>query len=176
MGFPRCHPKVPEALFTAIGLFGWLRRDPGGPAPCGVAWGAACAQAFLLLPEKPAATSSEEKPHGVPEVPERMCCLTCGQVFGSREEQVSGACTALLQSLSPSAVQPSAGCFLELHCPRPLGIWHSAPCVLSLKMLFTGGKWYLQHRSAPVQVNCYVANSLTYPSSSQDHCRVMASV
>ncbi|XP_009882399.1 PREDICTED: ankyrin repeat and zinc finger domain-containing protein 1 [Charadrius vociferus] len=37
--------------------------------------------------EKPAPTSSEEKPHGVPEVPERMCCSTCGQVFGSREEQ-----------------------------------------------------------------------------------------
>ncbi|XP_005234380.2 ankyrin repeat and zinc finger domain-containing protein 1 isoform X1 [Falco peregrinus] len=37
--------------------------------------------------EKPAATSSEEKAHGVPEVPERMCCSTCGQVFGSREEQ-----------------------------------------------------------------------------------------
>ncbi|XP_057883504.1 serine/threonine-protein kinase 16 isoform X2 [Melospiza georgiana] len=37
--------------------------------------------------EKPAAASCEEKPHGVTEVPERMCCLTCGQVFGSREEQ-----------------------------------------------------------------------------------------
>ncbi|XP_051478727.1 ankyrin repeat and zinc finger domain-containing protein 1 isoform X2 [Apus apus] len=37
--------------------------------------------------EKPTATSSEEKPLGVPEVPERMCCSTCGQVFGSREEQ-----------------------------------------------------------------------------------------
>ncbi|KAM6397290.1 tRNA endonuclease ANKZF1 isoform 2-T2 [Pluvialis apricaria] len=37
--------------------------------------------------EKPAATTSEEKPRGVPEVPERMCCLTCGQEFGSREEQ-----------------------------------------------------------------------------------------
>ncbi|KAM6348153.1 tRNA endonuclease ANKZF1 [Alca torda] len=37
--------------------------------------------------EKPGATSSEEKVHGVSEVPERMGCLTCGQVFGSREEQ-----------------------------------------------------------------------------------------
>ncbi|XP_005049570.1 PREDICTED: ankyrin repeat and zinc finger domain-containing protein 1 isoform X2 [Ficedula albicollis] len=36
--------------------------------------------------EKPAAPSCE-KAHGVTEVPERMCCLTCGQVFGSREEQ-----------------------------------------------------------------------------------------
>ncbi|XP_015490569.1 ankyrin repeat and zinc finger domain-containing protein 1 isoform X1 [Parus major] len=37
--------------------------------------------------EKPAAPSCEEKAHGVAEVAERMCCLTCGQVFGSREEQ-----------------------------------------------------------------------------------------
>ncbi|KFP51321.1 Ankyrin repeat and zinc finger domain-containing protein 1, partial [Cathartes aura] len=37
--------------------------------------------------EKPAATSNEGKAHGVPEVPERMCCSTCGQVFSSREEQ-----------------------------------------------------------------------------------------
>uniref|UniRef100_A0A8C5J7T1 Ankyrin repeat and zinc finger peptidyl tRNA hydrolase 1 n=1 Tax=Junco hyemalis TaxID=40217 RepID=A0A8C5J7T1_JUNHY len=37
--------------------------------------------------EKPAAASCEEKPYGVTEVSERMCCLTCGQVFGSREEQ-----------------------------------------------------------------------------------------
>ncbi|XP_062354027.1 tRNA endonuclease ANKZF1 [Cinclus cinclus] len=36
--------------------------------------------------EKPAAPSCE-KAHGVGEVPEKMCCLTCGQVFGSREEQ-----------------------------------------------------------------------------------------
>lgn len=50
---------------------------------------AACAQPFLVLPEEPAAASCEEKAHGVSEVPERMCCLTCGQVFGSREEQVS---------------------------------------------------------------------------------------
>lgn len=88
MSFPRCHPKVPKAPSTATGLFGWLRRDPGGPASCGAAWGAACAQSFLL-PEKPADASSEEKARRVPEVPERMCCLTCGQVFGSREEQVS---------------------------------------------------------------------------------------
>ncbi|KFV63392.1 Ankyrin repeat and zinc finger domain-containing protein 1 [Dryobates pubescens] len=33
------------------------------------------------------ATSREEKVYRVPEVPERMCCLTCRQVFGSREEQ-----------------------------------------------------------------------------------------
>ncbi|XP_059676680.1 tRNA endonuclease ANKZF1 [Gavia stellata] len=37
--------------------------------------------------KKPAAANSEEKAHGVTEVPERMCCSTCGQVFGSREEQ-----------------------------------------------------------------------------------------
>ncbi|KAI1237247.1 hypothetical protein IHE44_0014505 [Lamprotornis superbus] len=37
--------------------------------------------------EKPSALSCEEKAHGVAEVPEKMCCLTCGQVFGSREEQ-----------------------------------------------------------------------------------------
>ncbi|XP_064020762.1 tRNA endonuclease ANKZF1 isoform X2 [Pogoniulus pusillus] len=37
--------------------------------------------------DKPAATSKEEKVHRVAEVPERMCCLTCKQVFGSREEQ-----------------------------------------------------------------------------------------
>ncbi|XP_014809566.1 PREDICTED: ankyrin repeat and zinc finger domain-containing protein 1 isoform X2 [Calidris pugnax] len=48
------------------------------------AWGADPAPARH---EKPAGASSEEKAHGVPEVPERMCCSTCGQVFGSREEQ-----------------------------------------------------------------------------------------
>ncbi|XP_054237482.1 ankyrin repeat and zinc finger domain-containing protein 1 [Indicator indicator] len=32
-------------------------------------------------------TRREENVHRVPEVPERMCCLTCRQVFGSREEQ-----------------------------------------------------------------------------------------
>ncbi|XP_052648515.1 ankyrin repeat and zinc finger domain-containing protein 1 isoform X1 [Harpia harpyja] len=37
--------------------------------------------------EKPTGASGKEKAHGVPEVPERMCCSTCGQVFGSREEQ-----------------------------------------------------------------------------------------
>ncbi|KAM6131832.1 tRNA endonuclease ANKZF1 isoform 2-T2 [Phoenicopterus ruber ruber] len=37
--------------------------------------------------DKPVSTGSEEKARGVPEVPERMCCSTCGQVFGSREEQ-----------------------------------------------------------------------------------------
>ncbi|XP_009460439.1 PREDICTED: ankyrin repeat and zinc finger domain-containing protein 1 [Nipponia nippon] len=41
----------------------------------------------MILAEKPADASSEEKAHGVPEVPERMCCSTCGQVFSSREEQ-----------------------------------------------------------------------------------------
>ncbi|PKU48412.1 ankyrin repeat and zinc finger domain-containing protein 1 [Limosa lapponica baueri] len=43
---------------------------------------AADAWAAELAPErheKPAAASSEEKAHGVPEVPERMCCSTCGQ-------------------------------------------------------------------------------------------------
>lgn len=37
--------------------------------------------------EKPAATRGGEKASTVPEVPERMCCLTCGQEFSSREEQ-----------------------------------------------------------------------------------------
>ncbi|KAM6268883.1 tRNA endonuclease ANKZF1 [Porphyrio hochstetteri] len=37
--------------------------------------------------EASAAAGPEEKPRGVPEVPERMCCSTCGQAFGSREEQ-----------------------------------------------------------------------------------------
>ncbi|XP_064307454.1 tRNA endonuclease ANKZF1 isoform X2 [Phalacrocorax carbo] len=37
--------------------------------------------------EKPVGASSKEKAREVPEVPERMCCLTCGQVFASREEQ-----------------------------------------------------------------------------------------
>ncbi|XP_031455461.1 ankyrin repeat and zinc finger domain-containing protein 1 isoform X1 [Phasianus colchicus] len=37
--------------------------------------------------EKPAATHGGEKAGSVPEVPERMCCLTCGQEFHSREEQ-----------------------------------------------------------------------------------------
>lgn len=37
--------------------------------------------------EKPAATRGGEKAGTVPEVPERMCCLTCGQEFSSREEQ-----------------------------------------------------------------------------------------
>ncbi|XP_010009599.1 PREDICTED: ankyrin repeat and zinc finger domain-containing protein 1, partial [Nestor notabilis] len=36
---------------------------------------------------KPAAAGSEEQGHGVPPVPERMCCSTCEQVFSSREEQ-----------------------------------------------------------------------------------------
>ncbi|XP_010190828.1 PREDICTED: ankyrin repeat and zinc finger domain-containing protein 1, partial [Mesitornis unicolor] len=31
--------------------------------------------------------ASSEKSLGVPEVPERMCCSTCGEVFSSREEQ-----------------------------------------------------------------------------------------
>lgn len=70
---------------------GWLRKDRGNSAPCSAAFGAACAQPFLVLTEKPAAPSCEEKALGVTEVPEKMCCLTCGQVFGSREEQVSRA-------------------------------------------------------------------------------------
>ncbi|OXB69218.1 hypothetical protein ASZ78_011338 [Callipepla squamata] len=37
--------------------------------------------------EKPAATHGGEKAGTIPEVPERMCCSTCGQEFGSREEQ-----------------------------------------------------------------------------------------
>ncbi|XP_065606525.1 tRNA endonuclease ANKZF1 [Cyrtonyx montezumae] len=37
--------------------------------------------------EKPAATHGGEKAGAIPEVPERMCCSTCGQEFGSREEQ-----------------------------------------------------------------------------------------
>ncbi|XP_009069278.1 PREDICTED: ankyrin repeat and zinc finger domain-containing protein 1 [Acanthisitta chloris] len=45
------------------------------------------AEPALVSHEKPATTSCEDKACGVPEVPERMCCLTCGQVFGSREEQ-----------------------------------------------------------------------------------------
>lgn len=79
--------------------------------------GAACAQPLLPLPEKPASASSKKTP-GVPEVPERMCCSTCGQVFGSREEQVSGAgwpagggsvaARVLLQRLSPSAPAPQS--------------------------------------------------------------------
>jgi len=60
-----------------------LKGDPGGPARCGAA------QPCLLLSEKPAATRGGEKAGTVPEVPERMCCLTCGQEFSSREEQVS---------------------------------------------------------------------------------------
>lgn len=113
MDFARCHPEVPKALCAAVGLFGWLRRDAGGPA----AWGAACAQPLLPLPGKPASASSEKTP-GVPEVPERPCCSTCGQVFGSREEQVSGAgwpagggsvaARVLLWRLSPSAPAPQS--------------------------------------------------------------------
>ncbi|OWK63268.1 Ankyrin repeat and zinc finger domain-containing protein 1 [Lonchura striata] len=53
----------------------------------GVAVDAGAAQLAPASHEKPAAASCEEKAHGVSEVPERMCCLTCGQVFGSREEQ-----------------------------------------------------------------------------------------
>ncbi|CAN8218681.1 unnamed protein product [Coccothraustes coccothraustes] len=53
----------------------------------GVAADAGAAQLAPASHEKPAAASCEEKAHGVAEVPERMCCLTCGQVFGSREEQ-----------------------------------------------------------------------------------------
>ncbi|XP_048809255.1 ankyrin repeat and zinc finger domain-containing protein 1 isoform X1 [Lagopus muta] len=37
--------------------------------------------------EKPAATHGGEKAGTVPEVPERMCCLTCSREFCSREEQ-----------------------------------------------------------------------------------------
>ncbi|KAJ7405261.1 ankyrin repeat and zinc finger domain-containing protein 1 isoform X1 [Willisornis vidua] len=53
----------------------------------GVATDAGAAELAPVSHEKPAATSCENKVHGVPEVPERMCCSTCGQVFGSREEQ-----------------------------------------------------------------------------------------
>ncbi|XP_069717381.1 tRNA endonuclease ANKZF1 [Phaenicophaeus curvirostris] len=45
------------------------------------------AEPGVVSHEKPAARSSEEKVHGVPEVSERMCCSTCGQEFSSREEQ-----------------------------------------------------------------------------------------
>ncbi|XP_057223572.1 ankyrin repeat and zinc finger domain-containing protein 1 isoform X2 [Malurus melanocephalus] len=54
------------------------------------AWGSAGWSGALRVrrqEEKPAAPSCEEKANGVTEVPERMCCLTCGQAFGSREEQ-----------------------------------------------------------------------------------------
>ncbi|KAM4897965.1 tRNA endonuclease ANKZF1 isoform 2-T2 [Sylvia borin] len=53
----------------------------------GVAVDAGAAELAPVSHEKPAAPSCEEKAHGVTEVPEKMCCLTCGQVFGSREEQ-----------------------------------------------------------------------------------------
>ncbi|XP_075009119.1 tRNA endonuclease ANKZF1 isoform X2 [Calonectris borealis] len=53
----------------------------------GVAADAWAAEPAAVSHEKPADACSEEKAHGVPEVPERMCCSTCGQVFGSREEQ-----------------------------------------------------------------------------------------
>ncbi|KAM6070409.1 tRNA endonuclease ANKZF1 isoform 2-T2 [Chlamydotis macqueenii] len=53
----------------------------------GVAADAWAAEPAPVSHEEPTATGSEEKAHGVPEVPERMCCSTCGQVFGSREEQ-----------------------------------------------------------------------------------------
>ncbi|XP_056351838.1 ankyrin repeat and zinc finger domain-containing protein 1 isoform X3 [Oenanthe melanoleuca] len=52
----------------------------------GAAADTGAAELALVSHEKPAAPSCE-KAHGVAEVPERMCCLTCGQVFGSREEQ-----------------------------------------------------------------------------------------
>lgn len=54
----------------------------------GVAADAGAAELAPVSQEKPAALSCEEKAHGVAEVPERMCCLTCGQMFGSREEQI----------------------------------------------------------------------------------------
>ncbi|XP_076198940.1 tRNA endonuclease ANKZF1 isoform X2 [Aptenodytes patagonicus] len=53
----------------------------------GVAADARAAEPTPVSHEKPADASSEEKARRVPEVPERMCCSTCGQVFGSREEQ-----------------------------------------------------------------------------------------
>ncbi|XP_066046216.1 tRNA endonuclease ANKZF1-like isoform X4 [Chamaea fasciata] len=53
----------------------------------GVAADAGAAEPAPVSHEKPAAPSCEEKARGVTEVPEKMCCLTCGQVFGSREEQ-----------------------------------------------------------------------------------------
>lgn len=81
-------PRSQKLLRPQISL-GWLRQDRGCSTPCSAACRAACAQPALVLPEKPAAPSCEEKAHGVTEVPEKMCCLTCGQVFGSREEQVS---------------------------------------------------------------------------------------
>lgn len=48
----------------------------------------------------------------------------------------------------------------------PTSCWDLAlgPCLLLLKMPFTGGKWYVQHRPVPVQVNCYTANSFMYHS------------
>ncbi|XP_015724460.2 ankyrin repeat and zinc finger domain-containing protein 1 isoform X1 [Coturnix japonica] len=36
---------------------------------------------------QPAAPHAADKAGTAPEVPERMCCFTCGQQFGSREEQ-----------------------------------------------------------------------------------------
>ncbi|XP_063256774.1 tRNA endonuclease ANKZF1 isoform X3 [Prinia subflava] len=53
----------------------------------GAAADAGAAELAPVSHEKPAAPSCEEKAYGVTEVPEKMCCLTCGQVFGSREEQ-----------------------------------------------------------------------------------------
>ncbi|KFW80141.1 Ankyrin repeat and zinc finger domain-containing protein 1, partial [Manacus vitellinus] len=53
----------------------------------GVAADAGAAELAPVSHEKPAAASCKEKVHEVPEMPERMCCSTCGQVFGSREEQ-----------------------------------------------------------------------------------------
>lgn len=168
-GFAQCHPEVSKALCAAVGLFGWLRRDAGGPAACGAAWGAACAQPLLPLPEKPTSASSEEKAPGVPEVPERMCCSTCGQVFGSREEQVSAARWSVgagvwLVWLQVSCCRDSAPALLFPRAPLPKSCWDLSlrPCMLLLKMSFTGGKWYRQHGPAPLQINCYMADSLTY--------------
>ncbi|OXB77097.1 UNVERIFIED_CONTAM: hypothetical protein H355_007744 [Colinus virginianus] len=76
------HHGVPEAPSPALCCV-------RGQAAWGSDTGALCgaAQPCLLLSEKPAATHGGEKAGTIPEVPERMCCSTCGQEFGSREEQ-----------------------------------------------------------------------------------------
>ncbi|XP_010156845.1 PREDICTED: ankyrin repeat and zinc finger domain-containing protein 1, partial [Eurypyga helias] len=53
----------------------------------GVAADAWAAEPAPVSHEKCTDARSEENARGVPEVPGRMCCSTCGQVFSSREEQ-----------------------------------------------------------------------------------------
>ncbi|KAM6129581.1 tRNA endonuclease ANKZF1 [Pterocles gutturalis] len=73
-----------KSVFEAAQDPGLLR---GLTLATGVAVDAEAAEPLPGSREKHADASSKEEAGGVPEGLERMCCTTCGQAFGSREEQ-----------------------------------------------------------------------------------------